>query len=310
MLRLLCVAADLASASVDLAFVVPTVVDVRFTVMNMAAESGATSAYSRILAQIGVTLSLLIQNSKASLAPELIQEYFLSLGAAAKDVATTLDADNKKVSKSRAVGNTPATRADTTSIRRSMYTLWSSMLVVKSSMYGNGSIPYGLADTHGLAETMDVLVQRATALTLCDGVHGGRITLSLLADHPSADQCWTPSFSQLLTASLATMCTFCAENRGAKHLVLRGMHASHADERYASDGLSHITKLGTLPDMSQGIKLVSLAILSSVMSTAFRSDAAGSSVPFISRIAAQIPTHEMGGSLERPRKRRLPMTLL
>ena len=297
-LRLLCVAADLAPSSVDLAFLVPTVLGIRSTVLDMAASEADGSVYSRTLSQVGVTLSVLMQNSKANLPPELIQQYFLSLGAAAKEFATMLDADNNRASKSRAVGNTPATRADTTIIRRSMYTLWSSMLVVKSSMYGNGHIPNGLAQAHGLAETLDMLVQRVTALTHCDGVHGGRITLSLLADHPSADQCWTPSFAQLLTVSLATICTFCAENREAKHQVLRGMHASHADERYASDGISHITKLGTIPNMCPGIKLVSLAILSSIMSTAFRSDAAGASVPFISRIAAQIPTHDMDERLE------------
>jgi len=50
--------------------------------------------------------------------------------------------------------------------------------------------------------------------------------------------------------------------------------------------------------MAQGVRLLSLAVLSSVMSSAFRSDASGAAVPFISRIAVQIPTHDLSACLE------------
>jgi hypothetical protein len=303
-LRLSCLAVDAAPNHVDSAGFTAAAVCARGVVVEQATESGRTKIgeFSRINGQVGLLLSLLLQNSRATLEPELLQEYFIGVYKSVEALQQALEADAKKGSNlNHTTGNyKTSNKVDTTAMRRIIYTLWSSMLVVKSSFHAHGRIAHGLAASSRLHESIDVLLTKCVALTEMNGVHGGRILMAMLQDQPSTDACWTPTFSQVCTASLAVWCSLCANSNESKSLVLKGHTlAAGSDSRYKSTNLAHATVLGTSRAVGPGVNQLALAMVSSAMSCAFLSNtnAEKKSAPIISRIAAQASVSALAESL-------------
>lgn len=303
MLRMVCLALDASPSSVNSQPFVEALLELRESVALIT--GGKQAEFSRVNSQIAVALAVLLQNTGATMSPELLQEYFTSVASSVKDFQSALEADAVRASKhSHAAGNSPSTKADTTGLRRIIYALWSSLLVVKSAFHRHSKLARGLAEFSGLHEGIDVLLARCVALSGNNGVHGGRILLALLADHPSSDGGWTPNFSHLCSASLAVWCSLCAGDNASKGLMLKGLTLGGSDGRYKSNNLTHVTTLGTSNSVGPAVNQVSLALLSSAMSCAFSSrDEGMGKAPIISRIAAQTSMTELNMSLQEALKR-------